>query len=343
MQEDKVKINLSGISRTLLTPLWERAQFSKEHSSLFNDPKAIEIVDKLDYDFPMSPQIPFLSHLSLLFAARAKQFDDAINAYIIKHPRASLVNIGCGLDTTFYRIDNGFIHWYDLDLPRVIELRKQLIPETERSTCIAKSILDPTWCKDLRNTDDGVFMIAGGVLMYFEESMVTQFFSLIADNLAGGEIVFDAPSKLDDDFEIWMKQLSQEQREELSAAWGKALKGWWQRASQDRKDELIAALKSPTKPRGTEWIDFKTWWEELSNEGKEEALHAFRSPSHREAHKWALEDADELVRWDNRITVIDRFPLFQNIPRDPSLSIAIRKFMDYSDEHSMLTIFHFRV
>jgi len=162
MQEGKVKINLSGISRTLLTPLWERAQFSKEYGSLFNDPKAIEIVKKLDYDFPTSPQIPFLSHLSSLFAAQAKQFDEKIKAYMAEHSPASVVNIGAGLDTTFYRVDNGLIHWCDLDLPSVIELRKQLIPETNRSTCIAKSFLDPTWCKYVRDAEEGVFMIAGG-------------------------------------------------------------------------------------------------------------------------------------------------------------------------------------
>jgi len=343
MQEDKVRIKLSGVSRTLLTPLWERAQFSKEYSSLFNDLKAIEIVEKLDYDFPTSPQIPFLSHLSSLFAARAKQFDDKIKEYITEHPRASVVNVGAGLDTTFYRVDNGLIHWYDLDLPNVVTLRKQLIPETDRSTCIAKSFLDPTWCKYIRNAEEGTFMIAGGVLMYFQESHVKQFFSLIADNLAGGEIAFDAPVKKDNDFQVWLEQLTKEQREEISIAWGKALKGWWQRASQDRKNEMIAALKTPTKPRGTEWADFETWWEKLSSDGKEEALYAFRSLSHRKTRKWALEDANDLTRWDDRITVIDQFPLFKNIPRDPSLSIAIRKFMDFSDEYSTFSIFHTRL
>ena len=179
--------------------------------------------------------------------------------------------------------------------------------------------------------------------MYFQESHVKQFLSLIADNLVGSEIVFDAPSKIDSDFQVWMEQLPKEQREEISAAWGKALKGWWQKASQYRKGEMIAALKTSTKPRGTGWADFETWWEKLSSDGKEEALYAFRSLSHRKTRKWALEDANEITRWDNRITVIDQFPLFKNIPRHPSLSIAIRKFMDFSDEYSTFSIFHTRL
>jgi hypothetical protein len=46
--------------------------------------------------------------------------------FIEKHPEATIVNIGCGLDTTFSRIDNGKIQFYELDLPDVIALRKNL-------------------------------------------------------------------------------------------------------------------------------------------------------------------------------------------------------------------------
>ena len=81
-----------------------------------------------------------------------------------------MVNIGAGLDAMFYRIDNGLIHWYGLDLPVVIEMRKQLFPEPNRVKCIAKSLLDQSWFEDITYTEDGVFMIADGVLQSFEES-----------------------------------------------------------------------------------------------------------------------------------------------------------------------------
>jgi len=55
------------------------------------------------------------------------------------------VNISAGLDTMFYRVDNGSIRWYDIDLPNVIALRRQLLPETARTTLIARSIFDPSW------------------------------------------------------------------------------------------------------------------------------------------------------------------------------------------------------
>jgi O-methyltransferase involved in polyketide biosynthesis len=162
---DKVKVTLSGVSATMLFPLWGRAQASKEHSSLFYDEKAIELVEKIDYDFPTS-DMPFvgmmlnvirkanLLPMFSLVALMAKQFDDNIKAYIAEHSHASVVNLGAGLDATFYRVDNGTIRWYDLDLPAAIDVRRQFFPEPDRVTYIAKSLLDPSWYKDIR-TEEG--------------------------------------------------------------------------------------------------------------------------------------------------------------------------------------------
>jgi hypothetical protein len=53
----------------------------------------------------------------------------------------------------------------------------------------------------------------------------------------------------------------------------------------------------------------------------------------------SLEDANELIAWDKCITVVDQFPLFKNIPRDLSLSMSVRQFMDYTDEKEELRFF----
>jgi len=332
-----------------------RAQLSREHGSLFFDAKAIELAEKIDFDFSTS-DVPFrgvMFNIFLkgnlpefdLFIFRAKQFDDKIKAYITEHPRASVVDIGAGLDTTFYRVDNGLIHWYDVDLPAVIEIRKQLLPETDRTTFIAKSLLDPSWCKDVRNTEDGVFMIAGGVLSWFDESEVKQFFLTLVDNFPGSEILFDAVSKSDNGVGAWIDMFPPEQRGVVRAAWAEALKDWWEKAQQDQKVkliDLIALLKTPTKPKGNEWADLELWWDQLSAKEKEGALHGLIASSRSSAGGWTLEDANEITKWDSRITVIDQFPLFKNIPRD-SLSAEIRRLMDYSDESGRSNIFHLRL
>jgi O-methyltransferase involved in polyketide biosynthesis len=160
---------------------------------LFCDSKAVELVKAIDYDFSvidarLNPVIVLAS------IVRAMQCDSVLKEYIISHPRTSVVNLGAGLDTEFYRIDNGLIEWYDLDLPDVIAIRQQLLPETDRVHCIAKSLLDLSWCTDLTNTDDGVIVVAAAVLGYFSEVQVKTLFSALAERLPGAEMVFTAYS-----------------------------------------------------------------------------------------------------------------------------------------------------
>ena len=359
MQQDKVKVELGGVSASMLFPLWGRAQVSKEYSSLFYDEKAIELVERIDYDFSTS-DIPFkdiivqqMYNISIeggltllsLFTLRAKQFDDKVKAYLTEHPRASVVNIGAGLDTTFYRVDNGTLHWYDLDLPAVIEVRKQVLPETDRVTYIEKSLFDPSWFEDVTYTEDGVFIIAGGVFGWFEESQVKQFFSMLADNFPGGEIVFDFRSRSDDSVDAWVDIVPPEQRDAMRAAWAEGLKDWWEKALQDQKDKLndmIAALKTPTKPKGKEWADIDAWWNQLSDTEKEGVMAGFMTFFRGGVGRWTLEDASEFTKWDSRITVIDQLPMFKNIPRN-SVSAEIRRVMDYSDERRGSSIIHLRV
>ena len=353
MNQDKVKVKLSGVSQTLLAPLRGRAQVSKEYSSLFYDAKAIELTEKIEMDFDSSTSDAHFQVLmfnairklnlpvdpGLFSAFRAKQFDEKAKAFFTEHPHASVVNIGAGLDTTFYRVDNGLVHWYDLDLSAVIDIRKQLLPEPDRVTYIAKSLLDQSWCEDI-NTEGGVFMIAGGVFAWLEESQVKQFFSMLADNFPDGEIVFEAMS-MSDSFRLWINQFPQEQRGALQTALMDAMKDWWEKAPRDQKDKMIATLETPIKPKGKEWADIEAWWDQISDEEKGEAIVGLMM-SAREGLRSTLEDADKITKWDSRITILDQVPTFRNVPRD-LLSEDMRRFMDYSDESGRSSIIHLRV
>ncbi|MCL4393341.1 MAG: class I SAM-dependent methyltransferase [Chloroflexi bacterium] len=137
-----------------------------------------------------------LSEISqLAWIIRSLTMDKIIRAFLAAHPTSAVVNIGCGLDTTFDRVDNGRARWYDLDLPDVIQLRSQLIPERERRKFIACSFLDESWIKELP-TKTPVFFMATGVLYYFEECQSKEFFCRLADSFPGSELVFDASSPM---------------------------------------------------------------------------------------------------------------------------------------------------
>jgi O-methyltransferase involved in polyketide biosynthesis len=128
--------------------------------------------------------------------ARARAMDDLIRGFLARNPKATIVNLGAGFDTAFYRIDNGLLRWFDVDLPQVIMLRKQLIPDTTRSRCVSASLLDPEWVRAIGPTSDGVFLFASGVLIYFRKAELQHLFSLLVDSFPGGELAFDTQSKM---------------------------------------------------------------------------------------------------------------------------------------------------
>jgi hypothetical protein len=255
------------------------------------------------------------------------------------------VTLGAGLDTTFYRVDNGLIHWYDLDLPAVIDVRRELLPEPDRVTYIAKSIFDPSWCEEVTHTEEGVFIVVGGVLQFFDEPQVKQFFSMLADNFDGGEIVFDVILGSEGIPDLWVNLTPPEQRDAMKTAFAGLIKEWWKNAPQGQKKQLndaIAALDLPKKPKGETLSDLQAWWAQLSDAERAEFLRGLRKSAHIGGDPWALEDAHEIEKWDPRITVIEQLPMFKDIPRD-SLDADVRRYMDYTDELGRSCVVHLRV
>jgi O-methyltransferase involved in polyketide biosynthesis len=189
---NKIAISLGNVQKTMLLPLWGRAMETKKARPLLVDKAAAAIIDSIDYDFSTITQN--MNELSqIAWIARSLMIDRIVRAFLQKHPQGTIVNIGCGLDTTFERIDNGRVRWYDLDLPDVIELRRKFIPEAERRTFITASFLDEQWLRQIE-VEDGVLFISAGVFYYFEAGQIKTFFKSLADAFPGSEIVFDVSS-----------------------------------------------------------------------------------------------------------------------------------------------------
>lgn len=190
----KIKIQLGRVQETLLLPLVSRAKETQYKNPLLNDIKAVEIFEQLDVD--RKKLLSNITEIGVLgLAYRAYKMNEAIKAFLQQHPNGKILDIGAGLDTTYYRCDNGKALWYDLDLPDSIALRKQLLPEpNERVTYIAKSMLDYSWIDDIGDISNGLFITIPGVLPYFKEEDVQSFLTTIAPKLIGAEIMFDVIS-----------------------------------------------------------------------------------------------------------------------------------------------------
>lgn len=191
----KIKVKLGRVQETLLLPLVSRAKETEYKNPLLNDTKAVGLFKQIDVDKKkLLRNITEIGVHGLCY--RAYKMDEAIRTFLQKHPNGKILDIGAGLDTTYYRCDNGKALWYDLDLPDSIALRTQLLPPpNKRVNYIAKSMLDYTWIDDIGDISNGLFITIPGVLPYFKEEDVRVFLSTIAPRLKGAEIMFDVISQ----------------------------------------------------------------------------------------------------------------------------------------------------
>ncbi len=191
---EKVAVELGNVQITLLLPLWGRAVETQKKKPLLRDAAAAEIISKIDYDFrTIAGNISEITRFEWI--ARSLYIDRTIETFLQKYPHATVVNIGCGLDTTFERTDNGKLLWYDLDLPDAIALRKNFLQETERRKFISYSFLDEGWFREIKARENVLF-IAAGVMYYFEEAQVKQILNSMASYFTDSEFIFDAASPM---------------------------------------------------------------------------------------------------------------------------------------------------
>jgi O-methyltransferase involved in polyketide biosynthesis len=188
----KTAISLGDVQKTLFLPLWGRALETRKDHPLLSDPTAVRIMESVDFDFSTIAR-NMKSITRHAWIARSLLIDRCVRGFLEDSPDGTVVNIGCGMDTTFDRVDNGRVRWFDLDLPDVIALRKNFMSETPRRTFIASSFLDDNWLRQV-GTPEGLMLVAAGVFYYYEAHHIRDFFITLAKRFPGADIVFDAAS-----------------------------------------------------------------------------------------------------------------------------------------------------
>ncbi len=190
----KYHIEKNTVQETLVIPLFGRLVCSEHYPELFSDPEAKRICDCLDYDFAekrrrMESAVGLFGALEV--AQRQYDLRCEVETYLQTHPRAVVVNLGCGLDDTFRKCDNGLCHGYNIDLPDVIAVRNELLSAGERERNIACDLNDPRWMDEIDSSNGAVFF-AAGVFYYFRTEDVRKLFSGMAERFPGSVLAFDS-------------------------------------------------------------------------------------------------------------------------------------------------------
>jgi O-methyltransferase involved in polyketide biosynthesis len=185
----RVRVELGGVAETLLWTLWNRAAEARRPDPVLRDPLAVELVERIDYPFAERFGPPWLAQWQAL---RARCFDHEVLRFMRARPGGTVVALGEGLETQFWRVDDGRVRWVGVDLPETVALRRRLLPAASRRMDVAGSAFDLGWLDALGEARD-VLVTAQGLLMYFGRGEVHGLLRALAARLPpGATLLFDA-------------------------------------------------------------------------------------------------------------------------------------------------------
>jgi len=185
---DKVRVDLSGPARTMLSTLYCKALDAGREHPVLGDRFAKDAVDRIEFDWD---GLKITDRWTPLVTVRTAQYDIWAAEFLADHPRATVVHLGCGLDSRVFRLAPGSgVEWYDVDYPDVIELRKQVYPDRPGCNLLATSATDPSWLDEIP-ADRPVLLLAEGISMYLTERDGIDLLQHVVDRFGAGELQID--------------------------------------------------------------------------------------------------------------------------------------------------------
>ena len=194
----KYKIEKNTVQETLIIPLYSRKLCSRLYPNIYQDETAVRLINEIDYDFSVAEKNSrsLMQRFGALeVAMRQNDLAWEVRDYLKDHPKAAVVNLGCGLDNTGRSCDNGSCKIYNLDFPDVIAVRNELLPADEREKNIPCDLNDTEWLEKI-DASGGAIFFASGVFYYFLTKQVKALVQAMANAFPGGVLVFDAANRI---------------------------------------------------------------------------------------------------------------------------------------------------
>ncbi|OBE97680.1 class I SAM-dependent methyltransferase [Mycobacterium sp. 852002-10029_SCH5224772] len=188
-----MRLDLHGPPQTMLATLYAKALDADLPKPILGDRYAKEVVERIDYDWSKTTITP---RNSTSVTTRTAHFDIWVRQFLVAHPRAVVLHVGCGLDSRYFRLQPGpQVQWYDIDYPEVADLCTRLYPATEHRRVVATAVTDPAWVAEIPN-DRPTLMIGEGLTMYLDEPDGVALLRRVVERFHTGEIQFDAFNRL---------------------------------------------------------------------------------------------------------------------------------------------------
>lgn len=218
---------LQGVSETLLIPLAARALLARRSPETFSDPLSSSFLA----DLGETPDRFENDRWNMAgAAARTLILDQALVNILRHHPSALVINLGAGLCSRYWRLGPPTgVRWVDIDLPSVIELKRELIRNSESEglippgkwEAVPADVTEFSWSAQvLRKDHESVVVIAEGILMYLSESQVRELLNRLVQNYPGANMLLETWSPFVS--RVWGRLSGRIRRTGTRVRWGLA-------------------------------------------------------------------------------------------------------------------------
>jgi O-methyltransferase involved in polyketide biosynthesis len=195
-------MDLSQVSRTAILTLICRAVEAEKNQSEFNDPMAILCLERL-MSMASEEEKRWIAKKKRTYegiqephakagAQRAEEFDNITNRFIADNPGCTVINLACGFDTRFWRIENAKCNFIELDLPDVIQLKKEIFQDHLSYEMIGSSVLDTSWIDKITiNGNTSFILLAEGLFMWLPKPEAIRLFKEIGERFTRSQLALD--------------------------------------------------------------------------------------------------------------------------------------------------------
>ena len=134
----------NGVEDTLYIPLAARIYVSEKFPHFFYDEKALSLKSQIPTGGIDNNSTEYFYMASV---CRQQTIDMKIQKFLDENKKGNVVFLGSGLETSYNRIGNQIVNFYQVDLPDVIEVRKRVLGNAKNEQLISGDMFDLNWIK----------------------------------------------------------------------------------------------------------------------------------------------------------------------------------------------------
>ena len=176
---------MDSVNKTLYIPLYGKSYVSKK-GIILHDEKAEEIWAAEGFPLKGKSASKWLAYY---MGMRSAVFDRWLAEKMEENPNATVLHIGCGMDSRIARVGDRGHQWFDVDFPEVTDQRSLYFGETKQYHMISGDLREKDWLEQIPGGN--AIVVLEGISMYLKPEELKAAFENLYGHFKNVQILMD--------------------------------------------------------------------------------------------------------------------------------------------------------